>query len=122
LTGDRQATHDIDWVFHPDRGSRSASLTSGFRPSHAAFHFHERRFLVLSRDRVTNDNLVWKDTVLVRTGETVDILLDTTTPATGWLPHAEHVEGGMMLIIGEGKAWSPAGINHGPYAGHHGHS
>src|ERR687895_1567938 len=36
------------------------------------------RFLVLSRDGVPESNLVWKDTVLVRTGETVDILLDVT--------------------------------------------
>ena len=34
-------------------------------------------------------NLVWKDTVLVRTGETVDILLDVTNPGRldGALPH-----------------------------------
>jgi FtsP/CotA-like multicopper oxidase with cupredoxin domain len=44
-------------------------------------------------------NLVWKDTVLVRTGETVDILLDVTNPGS-WMAHchiAEHHEGGMML-------------------------
>ena len=44
-------------------------------------------------------NLVWKDTVLVRTGETVDILLDVTNPGV-WMAHchiAEHHEGGMML-------------------------
>ena len=44
-------------------------------------------------------NLVWKDTVLVRTGETVDILLDVTNPGR-WMAHchiAEHHESGMML-------------------------
>ena len=29
-------------------------------------------------------NLAWKDTVLVRPVEMVDILLDVTNPASGW--------------------------------------
>ena len=44
-------------------------------------------------------NLAWKDTVLVRTGETVDILLDVTEPGI-WMAHchiAEHHESGMMF-------------------------
>ena len=44
-------------------------------------------------------NYVWKDTVLVRTGETVDILLDVTNPGR-WMAHchiAEHHESGMMF-------------------------
>ena len=69
-------------------------------PMHHPFHIHGAgRFLVLSRDRVEEPNLVWKDTVLVRTGETVDILLDVTNPGI-WMAHchiAEHHEGGMMF-------------------------
>ena len=52
-----------------------------------------------SRDDVVEPNLVWKDTVLVRTGETVDILLDVTNPGR-WMAHchiAEHHESGMMF-------------------------
>jgi FtsP/CotA-like multicopper oxidase with cupredoxin domain len=64
------------------------------------FHVHGAgRFLILSRDGVVEPNLVWKDTVLVRTGETVDILLDVTNPGR-WMAHchiAEHHESGMML-------------------------
>jgi FtsP/CotA-like multicopper oxidase with cupredoxin domain len=48
---------------------------------------------------VGSSNLVWKDTVLVRTGETVDILLDVTNPGR-WMAHchiAEHHESGMMF-------------------------
>jgi len=59
------------------------------------------RFLILARDGVDELNLVWKDTVLVRTGETVDILLDVTNPGT-WMAHchiAEHHESGMMLTF-----------------------
>jgi FtsP/CotA-like multicopper oxidase with cupredoxin domain len=67
---------------------------------HHPSHVHGAgRLLVLSRDGVVEPNLVWKDTVLVRTGETVDILLDVTNPGL-WMAHchiAEHHESGMMF-------------------------
>ena len=69
-------------------------------PMHHPIHIHGAgRFLILSRDDVVEPNLVWKDTVLVRTGETVDILLDVTNPGI-WMVHchiAEHHESGMMF-------------------------
>ena len=71
-------------------------------PMHHPFHVHGAgRFLVLSRDGVAEPNLVWSDTVLVRTGQTVDILLDVTNPGL-WMAHchiAEHHESGMMLTF-----------------------
>ena len=73
---------------------------AGDHPMHHPFHVHGAgRFLVLSRDGVVESNLVWKDTVLVRTGETVDILLDVTNVGL-WMAHchiAEHHESGMMF-------------------------
>ena len=69
-------------------------------PMHHPFHIHGAgRFLILARDGQPEQNLVWKDTVLVRTGETVDILLDVTNPGR-WMAHchiAEHHESGMMF-------------------------
>jgi FtsP/CotA-like multicopper oxidase with cupredoxin domain len=69
-------------------------------PMHHPFHIHGAgRFLILSRDGVAESNLVWKDTVLVRAGETVDILLDVTNPGL-WMAHchiAEHNQSGMMF-------------------------
>jgi len=69
-------------------------------PMHHPFHIHGAgRFLVLARDGKIDDNLVWKDTVLVRSGETVDILLDVTNPGL-WMAHchiAEHNQAGMMF-------------------------
>jgi FtsP/CotA-like multicopper oxidase with cupredoxin domain len=69
-------------------------------PMHHPFHLHGAgRFLVLSRDGVPEPNLVWKDTVLVRTGQTVDILFDVTNPGL-WMAHchiAEHMQSGMMF-------------------------
>ena len=69
-------------------------------PMHHPFHVHGAgRFLVLSRDGERETNLVWKDTVLLRAGETVDILLYVTNPGL-WMAHchiAEHTESGMMF-------------------------
>jgi len=67
-------------------------------PMQHPIHFHGQRFLVLAVDGKQNENLVWKDTVLVPTGQTVDILLDVTNPGD-WMFHchiAEHLTNGMM--------------------------
>jgi FtsP/CotA-like multicopper oxidase with cupredoxin domain len=69
-------------------------------PMHHPFHVHGAgRFLVLSRQGVPERNLVWKDTVLVPAGHTVDILLDVSNPGR-WMAHchiAEHNQAGMMF-------------------------
>jgi FtsP/CotA-like multicopper oxidase with cupredoxin domain len=69
-------------------------------PMHHPFHVHGAgRFLVLSRDGEPEPNLVWKDTVLVPAGMTVDILLDVSNPGL-WMAHchiAEHAQSGMMF-------------------------
>jgi FtsP/CotA-like multicopper oxidase with cupredoxin domain len=92
----------IDWRFRVgDRVKiRLLNEMAGDHPMHHPFHVHGAgRFLILSRDGVTDPNLVWKDTVLVRAGETVDILLDVTNVGQ-WMAHchiAEHHESGMMF-------------------------
>ena len=99
-TGDENAA--IDWRFKVgDRVKiRLLNEMAGDHPMHHPFHVHGAgRFVVLSRDEVPESNLVWKDTVLVRTGETVDILLDVTNVGV-WMAHchiAEHHESGMMF-------------------------
>ncbi len=72
---------------------------NSMHPMQHPIHFHGQRFLVLERDGDKNENLVWKDTVLIPVGETVDILLDITNPGE-WMAHchiAEHLESGMMM-------------------------
>jgi FtsP/CotA-like multicopper oxidase with cupredoxin domain len=93
---------EIDWQFRVGDQVKIRLLNemAGDHPMHHPFHVHGAgRFLVLARDDVTESNLVWKDTVLVRTGETVDILLDVTNVGR-WMAHchiAEHHESGMMF-------------------------
>jgi FtsP/CotA-like multicopper oxidase with cupredoxin domain len=94
--------HAIDWQFRVgDRVKlRLVNEMDSDHPMHHPFHVHGAgRFVVLARDGVAEENLVWKDTVLVRTGETVEILLDVTNPGI-WMAHchiAEHHESGMMF-------------------------
>jgi FtsP/CotA-like multicopper oxidase with cupredoxin domain len=92
----------IDWQFtEGDRVKiRLVNEMDSDHPMHHPFHLHGAgRFLVLARDQVAEPNLVWKDTVLVRTGQTVDILFDVTNPGL-WMAHchiAEHMQSGMMF-------------------------
>jgi FtsP/CotA-like multicopper oxidase with cupredoxin domain len=94
--------HAIAWQFKVgDRVKiRLVNEMDSDHPMHHPFHVHGAgRFLVMSRDGVAEPNLVWSDTVLVRTAETVDILLDVTNPGR-WMAHchiAEHHESGMMF-------------------------
>ena len=94
--------HGIEWRFRVgDKVKlRLINEMDSDHPMHHPFHIHGAgRFIVLSRDEIAEENLVWKDTVLVRTGETVDILLDVTHPGR-WMAHchiAEHHESGMMF-------------------------
>ena len=96
------ANHDIAWQFRVgDRVKiRLVNEMDSDHPMHHPFHIHGAgRFLVLARDGEVEPNLVWSDTVLVRTGETVDILLEVTNPGR-WMAHchiAEHHESGMMF-------------------------
>jgi FtsP/CotA-like multicopper oxidase with cupredoxin domain len=92
----------IDWTFRvgDQVKLRLVNEMDSDHPMPHPFHVHGAgRFLILARDNVVEPNLVWKDTVLVRTGETVDILLDVTNPGR-WMAHchiAEHHESGMMF-------------------------
>jgi FtsP/CotA-like multicopper oxidase with cupredoxin domain len=92
----------IDWRFRVGDQVKLRLLNemAGDHPMHHPFHVHGAgRFLILSRNGNIEPNLVWKDTVLIRTGETVDILLDVTNPGL-WMAHchiAEHHESGMMF-------------------------
>ena len=101
-TGNRNTEID-DWKFQVgdvvkiritnDRGS--------FHAMQHPIHFHGQRFLVLQQDGVPNDNLAWKDTVLLPVASTTDLLLELSNPGR-WMVHchiAEHLESGMKMIF-----------------------
>src|SRR4029079_3425808 len=69
----------IDWQFTVgDRVKiRLVNEMDSDHPMHHPFHVHGAgRFLILARDGEAEPNLVWKDTVLVRTGGVVERLLE----------------------------------------------
>lgn len=95
--------HDIHWRFR--RGSLLRLTLVGARDVlHAMqhpIHLHGQRFLVLAVGGIPNHHLVWKDTVLVPAGGTVELLVDLANPGP-WMLHchiAEHLGAGMMTTI-----------------------
>jgi FtsP/CotA-like multicopper oxidase with cupredoxin domain len=99
-TGAKNA--DINWTFTvgDQVKIRLVNEKHSDHPMPHPFHVHGAgRFLVLVTDGEINDNLVWKDTVLVLAGQTIDILLYVTNPGR-WMAHchiAEHNQAGMMF-------------------------
>lgn len=92
---------DIDWSFKQGEPVKIRIFNdpNSMHPMQHPIHFHGQRFLVVARDGVSQTNLVWKDTVMIKAGETVDIILDTSNPGV-WMAHchiAEHLEAGMMM-------------------------
>ena len=93
----------IDW--HVKRGAvvklRIFNDPKSFHPMQHPIHLHGQRMLVISRDGVRTKNLVWKDTVLIPVGSTVDLLIDASNPGD-WMLHchiAEHLGAGMMTVM-----------------------
>jgi len=96
-----EANIDIDWKFKVGDKVKVSIFNDpkSMHPMQHPIHFHGQRFLVLSINGIANTNLVWKDTTLVQTGDTVEILIDMSNPGK-WLAHchiSEHPEAGMMI-------------------------
>ena len=92
---------DIDWTLKQGQPVKIEIYNdpNSPHPMQHPIHFHGQRFLVVSRNGIKQTNLVWKDTVLVKSGETVDIVLDPSNPGT-WMVHchiSEHLQSGMMF-------------------------
>ncbi len=92
---------DINWRFKVGDKIKIKITNDpkSMHPMQHPIHFHGQRFLVLSVNGKPNDNLVWKDTVLIPNGDTIEILVDMTNPGE-WMAHchiAEHLEASMVF-------------------------
>jgi len=94
---------DIDWRFR--RGElvrlRLVNDRGGLHPMAHPVHIHGQRFLVLAVNGAPMQNHVWKDTVLIPAGGTVDLLVEMSNPGR-WMLHchiAEHLEAGMHMVF-----------------------
>jgi len=91
---------DIKWQFKKGEKVKMKIFNDpkSQHPMQHPIHIHGQRFLVLATNDVPTQNLVWKDTVLVQTGESVQLLVDMENPGE-WMIHChipEHMESGMM--------------------------
>jgi FtsP/CotA-like multicopper oxidase with cupredoxin domain len=92
---------DIDWIFKQNQPVKISIFNDpkSAHPMQHPIHFHGQRFLVVTRNGVKQTNLVWKDTTLVKAGETVEIVLDPSNLGK-WMAHchiSEHLADGMMF-------------------------
>ena len=93
----------IEWTFERDSVEK-IRITNRRDSQHAMqhpIHLHGQRFLVLSYNGQPVEHPVWKDTVLIPTGMTADILVEFTNPGH-WMIHchiAEHLETGMKMAF-----------------------
>ena len=94
---------DIQWKFKKGQFVKVEIYNDpkSMHPMQHPIHFHGQRFVVLSRNWKPNDDLQWKDTVLVKNGEKIEILIEMTNPWI-WMSHchiAEHLQSGMMMTF-----------------------
>ncbi|MBI4993350.1 multicopper oxidase family protein [Candidatus Wolfebacteria bacterium] len=93
---------DINWQFNASDKFKKIQIfndPNSPHPMQHPIHFHGQRFLILSVNGVKNENLAWKDTILVENGDSSEILLDISNPGD-WVAHChilEHAESGMMM-------------------------
>lgn len=96
----KQENMDIKWKFKKGEKVKLSVFNdpTSQHPMQHPIHIHGQRFLVTSINDTPNTNLVWKDTVLVQSGDTVELLVDMDNPGE-WMIHChipEHMEAGMM--------------------------
>ena len=78
---------------------RLSNERASFHAMQHPIHLHGQRFLVLSVNGVAQENLAWKDTVLLPVGTTVELLVEMSNPGR-WMLHchiAEHLSADMMM-------------------------
>jgi len=94
---------DIAWRFRVGDvvKLRLVNTRAAFHAMQHPIHIHGQRFLVLSVNGVPNENLVWKDTMLLPVGSSSEILLELSNPGD-WMLHchiAEHLAVGMAMVF-----------------------
>jgi suppressor of ftsI len=99
----RRENMEIGWRFR--RGEvvklRLVNDRHTLHPMHHPVHIHGQRFLVLAVNGDSLPNRMWKDTVLIPAGGTVDLLVEMSNPGR-WMLHchiAEHLEAGMHTVF-----------------------
>lgn len=100
LRDKKSGKENMDFTLNAKKDSfvkvRITNPSSGMHPMQHPIHIHGQRFVILGEK-----NQVWKDTVLVPAGKSVDILVDFSNPGE-WMMHchiSEHLEAGMSINV-----------------------
>ncbi len=95
--------NDVEWTVA--RGDvlkvRMHNDERSVHPMSHPIHFHGQRLLITARDGLPEEDLVWRDTILLPVGSTVEFLVEATNPGR-WMAHchiAEHLEAGMHMVF-----------------------
>jgi suppressor of ftsI len=92
-----------DWIFNEGELVK-IRLTNDENSDHIMqhpIHFHGQQFVVLVVDGLPNNNLAWKDTVLIYPGQTTELLVKMSNTGE-WMAHchiSEHLHAGMHLTF-----------------------
>ncbi len=91
---------DMNWQFKKGDVVKMKIFNddASMHPMQHPIHIHGQKFMLLSTNGLQNTNLVWKDTTLIQTGDTVELLVQMDNPGD-WMIHChipEHMEAGMM--------------------------
>jgi FtsP/CotA-like multicopper oxidase with cupredoxin domain len=94
---------EISWSFRKGSVVKLAVINdaSSMHPMQHPFHIHGQKFLVLDINGTPVENQGWKDTVLIPTGATANLLVRMDNPGD-WMAHchiAEHLTSGMMFAF-----------------------
>lgn len=100
LRDNKSGKENMDFTLTAKKGDlvkiRITNPLAGMHPMQHPIHIHGQRFIVLGEK-----NPVWKDTVLVPAGKSVDILVDFSNIGE-WMMHchiSEHLEAGMSIGV-----------------------
>ncbi len=92
---------DIFWSLEKDSLTKIKIYNDpkSMHPMQHPIHFHGQKMVVISRNGEPVDSLQWEDTVFLRTGEKIEVILQATNEGQ-WLAHChinEHAEAGMKF-------------------------
>lgn len=99
-TATNKENMDLDWQFKKGDVVKIKVFNDdkSMHPMQHPIHIHGQKFLVLSTNGAKNNNLVWKDTTLIQTGDIAELFVQMENPGD-WVIHChipEHMEAGMM--------------------------
>ncbi len=92
---------DIFWSLEKDSLTKIEIYNdpNSMHPMQHPIHFHGQKMVVISRNGEPVESLQWEDTVFLRTGEKIEVILQATNEGE-WLAHChinEHAEAGMKF-------------------------